>query len=54
MEEPHLPLVTSSMQRISNLILEAEPVLLAAVPAGAAEPLLHPEPVDDHPGTPLG
>ena len=32
MEESQLPLLTSSMQRISSLILEAEPVLLAASP----------------------
>ena len=32
MEESHLPLLVSSMQRISSLILEAEPVLLAAFP----------------------
>lgn len=32
MEESQLPLLTSSMQRISNLILEAEPLLLAASP----------------------
>ena len=32
MEESQLPLLTSSLQRISNLILEAEPVLLAASP----------------------
>ena len=30
MEEPHLPLITTSMERITNLIREAEPILQAS------------------------
>jgi putative permease len=37
MEEPQLPLVTSSMERLSSLIVKAEPILQAASPAEPAE-----------------
>ena len=32
MDEPHLPLITSSMERLFSLILEAEPILRASLP----------------------
>ena len=41
MDGPTLPLVTSSMERLSNLIGKAEPILQAALPAEPSEPLLH-------------
>jgi hypothetical protein len=37
MDEPPLPLVTSSMERLTRLIEKAEPVLQAALPAEPAE-----------------
>jgi predicted PurR-regulated permease PerM len=43
MDEPHLPLVTSSMERISSLIAEAEPILTMTSPAEPSPPSLHPE-----------
>jgi hypothetical protein len=50
MEEPALPLVTSSMERLSKLIEEAEPILQVGLPAAAplaeaSEPFLAPQPV---------
>jgi hypothetical protein len=33
MDEPHLPLVTSSMERLTLLIENAEPILQASLPA---------------------
>ena len=41
MEEPHLPLITSSMERLTRLIVKAEPILQAALPAEPSDPLLH-------------
>jgi hypothetical protein len=40
MEGPALPLVTSSMERLSQLIAKAEPILQSALPEGSSEPLL--------------
>lgn len=37
MDEPHLPLVTSSMERISMLIAEAEPILKLSAPTEAPD-----------------
>jgi predicted PurR-regulated permease PerM len=37
MDEPPLPLVTSSMERLTNLIAKAEPVLEAALPSESPE-----------------
>ena len=41
MEEPHLPLITSSMERLSHLMVKAEPILQAALSAEPSEPFLH-------------
>jgi len=41
MDEPPLPLVTSSMERLTHLIEKAEPILQAALPAEPSELLLH-------------
>jgi hypothetical protein len=41
MGEPPLPLVTSSMERLTRLIAKAEPILQAALPAEPAELLQH-------------
>ena len=38
MDEPPLPLVTSSMERLTRLIEKAEPILQAALPAEPSEP----------------
>jgi putative permease len=40
MDEPPLPLLTSSMQRLTHLIVKAEPILEAALPVEPAERLL--------------
>jgi putative permease len=40
MDEPPLALVTSSMERLTQLIEKAEPILQAALPAELSEPLL--------------
>jgi len=40
MDEPSVPLVTSSMERLSSLIAKAEPILLAAQPVNTPEPLI--------------
>lgn len=50
MDEPPLPLVISSMERLACLIEQSEPLLQAGLPtpdplAGASEPYLAPEPV---------
>ncbi|MGB8212695.1 MAG: AI-2E family transporter [Anaerolineales bacterium] len=50
MDEPSLPLVTSSMERLTLLIAEAEPILQTGLPAAAppveaSEPFLSPKPV---------
>ena len=41
MDEPPLPLVTSSMERLTSLIEKAEPILQAAQPAEPSEPSFH-------------
>jgi len=38
MDEPPLPLVTSSMERLTYLIEKAEPILKATLPADIPEP----------------
>ncbi|HEX9090282.1 MAG TPA: AI-2E family transporter [Anaerolineales bacterium] len=45
MDEPRLPLVTSSMERLIHLLEKAEPILQAGVPAEPAAPVLSPKPV---------
>jgi predicted PurR-regulated permease PerM len=45
MEGPPLPLVTSSMERLTDLIEKAEPILHAGLPAETSEPSLSPVPV---------
>jgi hypothetical protein len=49
MDDPPLPLVTSSMERLSILIEKAEPILQAALPAEPSELLLHiaPQPAQE-------
>jgi predicted PurR-regulated permease PerM len=44
MDEPPVPLVTSSMERLTHLIEKAEPILQAALPLEAAEPFQSPQP----------
>ena len=41
MDEPHLPVVTSSMERLTHLMVKAEPILQGALPAESSERLLH-------------
>jgi len=41
MDEPHVPLVISSMDRLTRLMVKAEPILQAALPAEPSELLLH-------------
>jgi hypothetical protein len=41
MDEPHVPLVISSMERLTRLMAKAEPVLQAALPAEPSELSLH-------------
>ena len=41
MDEPHVPLVISSMERLTRLMAKAEPILQAALPAEPSDPLLH-------------
>jgi putative permease len=45
MDEPRLPLITSSMERLTHLMEQAEPILQAALPAAPPEPFLSPKPV---------
>jgi predicted PurR-regulated permease PerM len=59
MDEPPLPLVTSSMERLTDLIEKAEPILQAGLPAAvplveASEPFLSPQPVSAENGSPAG
>lgn len=46
MEEPPLPLVTSSMERLALLIAKAEPILKRTLPAEPSR-LFHPSPYED-------
>jgi putative permease len=41
MDEPRVPLVVSSMERLTRLMAKAEPILVAALPAEPSELLLH-------------
>jgi hypothetical protein len=52
MDEPPLPLVSSSMERLTRLIENAEPVLQAALPAERSEPLPSPQPITVEGGPP--
>jgi putative permease len=45
MDEPPLPLVTSSMERLTHLMEKAEPILQAGLPAEPSEQLSSPQPV---------
>jgi hypothetical protein len=45
MDEPPLPLVTSSMERLTHLIEKAEPILQAGLPAEPSETFSSPQPV---------
>src|SRR3972149_566777 len=53
MEEPPLPLVTSSMERLTHLIEKAEPIRQAALPAEPSEPFHSPQPVTADGGLPV-
>jgi len=53
MDEPPLPLVTSSMERLTRLIEKAEPVLQAALPAERSEPFHSPQPITVEGGPPV-
>ena len=53
MDEPPLPLVTSSMERLTHLLERAEPVLQVGLPAGPSEPLHSPQPVIAEGGAPV-
>jgi hypothetical protein len=45
MDEPPLPLVTSSMDRLTQLLEKAEPILQAGLPAETSGPFSSPQPV---------
>ena len=45
MDEPRLPLVTSSMERLTQLMGKAEPILQAGLPAEHPESFLSPKPI---------
>ena len=45
MAEPRLPLVTSSLERLTHLLEKAEPILQAGLPAEPAASFLSPKPV---------
>lgn len=53
MDEPPLPLVTSSMERLTHLIEKAEPILQAGLPAEPSEPFHSPQPVIAEGGPPV-
>jgi putative permease len=58
MDEPLLPLVTSSMEHLTHLIEKAEPILQADLPAAAlpveqSESMLSPQPVTAEGGPPV-
>jgi hypothetical protein len=53
MDEPPLPLVTSSMERLTHLIEKAEPILQAALPAKPSEPFHSPQPITAEGGPPV-
>jgi predicted PurR-regulated permease PerM len=52
MDEPLMPLVTSSMERLTDLIEKAEPVLQVALPAEPSGPFPSPQPVIAEGGRP--
>jgi predicted PurR-regulated permease PerM len=53
MDEPPLPLVTSSMERLTHLIEKAEPILQATLPVEPSEPFHPSQPVVTAEGGPL-
>ena len=53
MDEPPPALVTSSMERLTNLIEKAEPILPAALPAEPSASFLSPQPVSAEGGPPV-
>jgi len=53
MDEPPPALVTSSMERLTHLIEEAEPILQAALPAESSEPFQLSQPVTAEGGPPV-
>jgi len=53
MDEPPLPFVTSSLERLTDLIEKAEPVLQVALPAERSEPLHSPQPITFEGGPPM-
>ncbi|RPI50153.1 MAG: AI-2E family transporter [Chloroflexi bacterium] len=52
MDGPPLPLVTSSMERLTHLIEQAEPILQPALPAERSEPFDSPQPITVEGGPP--
>jgi putative permease len=53
MDEPPEPVVTSSMERLTQLIERADPILQVALPAEPSEPFLPPQPVIAKDGQPV-
>jgi putative permease len=53
MDGPPLALVTSSMERLTDLIEKAEPILQAALPAERSEPFHSPQPITVEGGPPV-
>jgi putative permease len=53
MDGPPVPLVTSSMERLTHLIEQAEPILQAALPAERSEPFHPPQPITVEDGPPV-
>jgi putative permease len=50
MDEPPLPLVTSSMERLTHLLEKAEPILQASLPAESSGPFPSPQPASGEGG----
>ena len=53
MDDPPIPLLTSSMDRLNRLIEKAEPILQAGLPAGPSEPIQSPQPITVEAGLPV-
>jgi hypothetical protein len=52
MDEPPMAMVTSSMERLAQLIEKAEPILQAGLPAEPSRPFHSPQPVTAEGGPP--
>jgi hypothetical protein len=53
MDEPPPALVSSSMERLTDLIEKAEPILQTGLPAEPSEPFHLPQPVTAESGSPI-